>query len=167
MYNVALVMKDRTAAAEIRNLQAYMEADTVVNKLMEAAETVEDMYEVAKRYIQIKFEDFRQAFNEAMDYLKGSKVELDDDIMECVAGGFSWGGLWNTLKKVAVAVAVGAVVVGACVVTGGVAGAVLGATVGAIAGTGVAAGATTGIIGGMITGGVLSAYNIYKGAKDA
>ena len=135
MYNVALVMKDRAAAAEIRNLQAYMEADPVVNRMMDAAETVEDMYEVAKRYIQIKFEDFRQAFNEAMDYLKGSKVELDDDVMECVAGGFSWGGLWNTLKKVAVAVAVGVAVVGACVVTGGVAGAVLGATVGAIAGT--------------------------------
>ena len=167
MYNVALVMKDRATAAEIKNLQAYMEADTVANKLMEAAETVEDMYEVAKRYIQIKFEDFRQVFNEAMDYFKGSKVELDDEVMECVAGGFSWSKLWNTVKKVAIAAAVGVAVVGACVVTGGVAGAVLGATVGAIAGTGVAAGATTGLIGGMIGGGLLSTYNIYKGAKNA
>ncbi len=167
MYNVALVMKDRTAAAEIRNLQAYMEADTVVNKMMEAAETVEDMYEVAKRYIQIKFEDFRQVFNDAMDYFKGSKVELDDEVMECVAGGFSWGKFWNTFKKVAIAVAVGVVVVGASVVTAGVAGAVVGAAVGAVTTAGAAAGATTGLVGGMIGGALLSTYHMYKGAKDA
>ncbi len=163
MYNVVTVMNNN--AVEIKRLQATMEADPVVGRLMDAAETVEDMYKVAKRYVQIKMEDFRQTFNEAMDYLKGSKVQLDDEVMECVAGGFSWSKFWNVVKKVAISAVVVAAVVGACVVTGGVAGAVGGAIVGAVTATGAAAGATAGMVGGMLTGAALSGYHIYKGVK--
>ena len=167
MYNVAAVMNDSVAVAEIKKLQAAMEADTVVGKLMDAAESVEDMYEVAKRYIQIKFEDFCQVFNETMDYLKGSKVELDDGTMECVVGGFSWRGLWNGVKKVAIAAAIGVAVVTVSAVTAGAAGAVIGAAAATIASTSVTTGALTGMglcgIGGIL----LSTRKMYEGASKA
>ena len=166
MYNVAAVMNDEAAAAEIKKLQAAMEADPVVGKLMDAAETVEDMYEVAKRYVEIKLEDFRELFSEAMDYFKGSKVELDDEVMECVAGGASWGGFWKVFKKVAVAAAIGLAVGAVCVATGGAAGAALGALGAYVAGSSVAGAAAGGFVTGAVTATCLGTYNMVKGATS-
>ncbi len=165
MYNVAAVMNDSVAVAEIKRFQATMEADPVVGRLMEAAETVEDMYKVAKRYIQIKFEDFHQIFNEAMDYFKGSKVELDDEVMECVVGG-RWKG-WKIFKKiamVAVAAAIAVGVVAAAAVTGGVACGLVGAAGafvhGFVTGSAITVGAaltSTAAVGGAVGGAVAGA----------
>ncbi len=162
MYNVAAVMNDSVAVAEIKRFQATMEADPVVGRLMEAAETVEDMYKVAKRYIQIKFEDFHQIFNEAMDYFKGSKVELDDEVMECVVGG-RWKG-WKIFKKIAIAAAIAVGVVAAAALTGGVAGGLVGAAgayvSGWVAGSAITVGAaltSTAAVGGAVGGAVAGA----------
>ncbi len=162
MYNVAAVMNDSVAVAEIKRFQATMEADPVVGRLMEAAETVEDMYKVAKRYIQIKFEDFHQIFNEAMDYFKGSKVELDDEVMECVVGG-RWKG-WKIFKKIAIAAAIAVGVVAAAALTGGIAGGLVGAAgayvSGWVAGSAITVGAaltSTAAVGGAVGGAVAGA----------
>ena len=68
MMNMAMAMENADVRQQSKELLAKLEADPVVNGMMEAAETIEDMYEVAKRYVTMKLEDFRQLFEEAMDY---------------------------------------------------------------------------------------------------
>lgn len=163
MMNMAMAMENADVRQQSQELLAKLEADPVINGLMEAAETIEDMYEIAKRYVTMKLEDFRQMFEEAMDYYKGTKVELDDDTMEYVVGG-SWKSFWEGFKKVAL-VAVIAVGVGlACAATAGAAAAGI-ATVGAVvAGTAVGSAAVTGAVTGAIGG---AAAGIYGTAKAA
>lgn len=145
--NVAEIMEQAEAKASVEKLQAAMEANPVVNQLLEAAETVEDMYQVAKEYITIKFEEFKVLIDKTVDYFKGPKVQLDDDVMDCVVGGNWFADFWNKHKKtiVTVAIVAGFVAVGA--VAGGFLGvAALGGVGGAIAGA-VAGGCAAGTMG--------------------
>lgn len=161
MMNMA--MENADVRQQSKELLAKLEADPVINGLMEAAETIEDMYEIAKRYVTMKLEDFRQLFEEAMDYYKGTKVELDDDTMEYVVGG-SWKSFWNTFKKVALTAVIVAGVGLLCAVTAGAAAAgvaaVAAVATGTAVGTAAATGAVTGAIGGAVAG-------VYATAKEA
>lgn len=163
MMNMAMAMENADVRQQSKELLAKLEADPVVNGLMEAAETIEDMYEIAKRYVTMKLEDFRQLFEEAMDYYKNAKVELDDDTMEYVVGG-SWKSFWKTFKKVALTAVIVAGVGLACAATGGLAGAGIGVAgayvTGAALGSAAATGAVTGAIGGAVAG-------VYATAKEA
>ena len=105
-----------------------VEANPVSMKLLEAAQTVEDMYEIAKEYVAIKFSDFKVLFDKTVDYFKEPKTALSDEVMDSVVGGgfFDW---WNENKHgiLRVTILVGCVVAGAAIgaATGGVAGAVV------------------------------------------
>ena len=163
MMNMAMAMENADVRQQSQELLAKLEADPVINSLMEAAETIEDMYEIAKRYVTVKLEDFRQLFEEAMDYYKGAKVELDDDTMEYVVGG-SLKSFWKTFKKVALAAVIVAGVGLACAVTGGLAGAGIAAAGAAFAGTAVGTAAVTGAATGAIGGAVMGVYGTAKEA---
>ncbi len=106
--NVAAIMEDSQSRATIDQIQAAMRSDPIVDKMMEAAQTVEDAYEVVKRYVVIKFEDFKAVCNDMMEYFQGPKVALDDDIMDAVAGGGIWSNVWNVCKIPLMASVIGA-----------------------------------------------------------
>ncbi len=136
--NVAQIMSVEGTHEAVDKMVAIIEENPVTKKLMEAAETLEDMYAVTKEYMEMKFEDFKVLFNKTVDYFKESKTELPDEVMDNVVGGWSLGSFVNKWKRQIIAtcillegVATG-VLVGAAV--GGPAGAVAGAFVGLIAG---------------------------------
>ncbi len=137
--DVAKVMRTEGAGEAVARLQVLMEENPVVKKLMEAARTVEDMYEVAKTYIEVKLEDFKVLWNKTVDYFKESKTALPDEMMDSVVGGWSISGFFNKWKKeiIATTIAVG------CLAAGVVIGAALGGWVGAAAGA--VAGAAVGL----------------------
>ena len=161
MMNVAVAMENVGAREQAQEILAELQTNPATNALMEAAKTVEDMYEVAKSYVDMSLEAFQNTFEAAMDYYNDSKQELDDDTMECIVGG-SWSSAWNTFKKAALVTVIVVGVIGACVATGGLAGAALGATGACVAGTSVAAAATAGATTGVISGYALGAYNMIK-----
>ena len=111
------MLSTEDAKAGVAKVQEAMEANPAFNKVMEAVKTVEDMYEVAKAYVKMKYEDFKVLANKTMEYYKNSKVELKDETMDYVVGGWSFSGFWNKYKKVIIATAIIAAV---SVVTAGV-----------------------------------------------
>ena len=106
----------------------------------------------------MKWENMKKLFAEVTDYFKADKVELSDDTLDCVVGGWSLSGFWNKYKKaiISTAIIVGcAVALG--VVTGGV-GAVVGVCaaaegIGTVAGY-TAVSAAIGAVGGALGGAV-------------
>ena len=106
--NVAAIMEDPQSRATIDQIQAAMSSDPIVDKMMKAAQTVEDAYEVVKRYVVIKFEDFKAVCDDMMEYFQGPKVALDDSIMDAVAGGGIWSNVWNVCKIPLMASVIGA-----------------------------------------------------------
>ena len=130
--NMEAMMADAKAKNYIETVQSKMEENAEVNALMEKAASLEDLFEVAKKYVTMKFEAFKAICHDAFAYFgKEDKVALSDETMEAVVGGGWFGNLWNKCKKAVVAVAVGvtaAVVVGGIVAAGVVTcGAALGA----------------------------------------
>lgn len=145
--NVAAFMDNAQARADIERIQAMISQDAVMSKLIEAAQTIEEAYQVVTRYATIKFEDFKEVCDGMMAYFQGPKVALDDNIMECVVGGGFWGNLWNKCKTVAVSAAfgllVGGLVAGGILVTAPLCLAT--AVVAGVVGVGVAVGLGTGM----------------------
>ncbi len=105
-----------------------IEANPVSMKLLEAAETVEDMYEIAREYVAMKLEDFKVLFDKTLDYFKEPKAALSDEVMDAVVGG-GWSEWWNKKKHAVLrtAIFVGCIVAGAAIgaATGGAAGAIV------------------------------------------
>ena len=120
--NVANLLGTEEAKAGVEKFRTAMEANPVLNKVLEAAKSIEDMYQVAKCYLDIKLEDFKILMNKTADYFKSPKIKLEDDMMECVVGGWDIGGFWNKYKKVIISAAI---IAGVAAITGG-----LGAAVG-------------------------------------
>ena len=136
-------MAQETTRENMVKVYNYMETDSVVMKLIEAAKTVEDMYEAAKHFVQMKFEDFKLLLERTADYFSSPKAVLPDEMLDSVAGGWSFGSLFSSISKKAWCIA------------GCVAGAVT--ALGSLAGMTVACTliATTGPVGVAITLGVL------------
>ncbi len=136
--NVAEVMADEKAREAAEKLEAALEANPEDNALMEAAQSAEDMYQVAKKYISIKLEEFKVLFQKTVDYFKQDKVALQDEVLDSVAGGWSLSNFWNTYKKkiIAVAIVVGTTAAGIAIgaAVGGLGGALLGGAIGFAAG---------------------------------
>lgn len=155
--DMAMIVNEEGFEEKLAAQIQAMEENPVVAKLLDAAETIEDMYEISKNYITMKFEEFKQMFEEAMNYCKEPKMELSDETMENIVGGAP---RWlKRLGKIALGVVIVAGVIAAVAVSGGVAGAAVGAVGGAIAGgLSTAAGATAaggafvGAISGLATG---------------
>ena len=155
--NVAEIMSHEDNQTAVAQLQAAIESNPAVSQMMEAAQSVEEMYQAIKDYISLKLDDFKVLFNKTVDFFKGSKVQLEDDMMECVGGGWSFSSFWNKYKKTICAVAV----VAGMAIVGAAAGAVVGVTAAICAGTSLAVGGTVGAtIGGVV--GALSGGVLYK-----
>ena len=136
--NIAAIMESEAGKKAEEKLTEVMEANPVVSKLVKAAETVEDVYQIAKEYFTMKFEDFKVLFERTVNYFKESKAELSDEGLDNVVGGWSFSGFWNEYKekiiKTAFVVACTAIGAGLGAVTGGLGVALLGGVVGALGG---------------------------------
>ena len=147
--NMEALMADAEAKNYIETVQSKMEENAEVNALIEKAASLEDLFEVAKKYVTMKFEAFKAICHDAFAYFgKEDKVALPDETMDAVVGGSWLGNLWNKCKKVVTAVAVGVVlggIVAAGAVTCGTALAPLGLALFA-GGTGLVTGICSGIM---------------------
>lgn len=164
---------DMAAAIEQNEVQVQemlqrLENDPVTSRIMEAAETVEEMYEAAKKYISVKLDEFKAMFDDVLGYYD-KKTRLSDEDMDFIVGG-SWKSFWKKFKKVALAAVIVVGAVAACVVTAGAAGAAIGAAgaaagaamLGTAVGSAAATGAVAGAIGGGIGGAALSIDTILQ-----
>ena len=137
--NIAAIMDSEAGKKAEAKLTEVMEANPVVSKLVKAAETVEDVYQIAKEYFTMKFEDFKVLFERTVNYFKESRTELSDEVLNNVVGGWSFSSFWNEYKekiiKTAFVVACAAAGAAIGVMTGGLGGALLGGVVGALSGT--------------------------------
>ena len=144
------MMADAKAKNYIETVQSKMEGNAEVNALLEKASSLEDLFEVAKKYVTMKFEAFKAICHDAFAYFgKEDKVALSDETMEAVVGGGWLGNLWNKCKKAVVAVAVG--VVAAAVIGGGLAASI------------VTGGAALGVLGAVFSVGLGGVCGVYAG----
>ncbi len=114
--NVAEILEREDVKAQEKELLSAFEANPEAAKVLDAVKTAEDAYELIKNALKITLKDFKVLFEKTVDYFKSDKTALDDDTLECVAGGSSW---WDKYKKV--------IVLGSLVATGVVLGVVVGA----------------------------------------
>ncbi len=137
------LMENETVKKSTDEVLSAIEKDAEAMKLIEAASTVEDMYEATKRYLKIAFEDFKKFFACTVEYFTSQKAVLNDEMLDNVVGGWSISGFFNSISEKAKCIA--CVVVGAavCVAGGALAltsialGGPVGAAIGGLAGTAV------------------------------
>ncbi len=137
--DVAKIMSTAGADEALAKVGEIIDANPVSKKLLEAAQTVEDAYQVFKAYVEMKFEDFKIVFEKTVNYFKEPKAALPDEVMDQVVGG-GWSDFWNKYKhkiiraSIIVGCAVAGIALGA--LTAGAAGAVVVGFVGAVVGVG-------------------------------
>ena len=135
------LMENEAVTKGAADVIAAIEKDAEAMKLIDAADTVEGLYEATKRFLQITWEDFKKVFISTMDYLMPQKTALQDEVLDNVVGGWSISGFFSSLSQKAKCVArivLGAslaVACGALAVTAVVFGGPVGAVVGGVAGT--------------------------------
>ena len=134
--NVAEIMEVRENKILAGRLHELLDRDVLAEKMVEKARDVKDLYEVIKRHIVVKLEDFKYALNDTLAYLAPPKLALADADMEYVIGGGFWSSVGGWFKKHWKAVLITAAVVAAVAVGVGVAAVCLG---GAAAAAGAAA----------------------------
>lgn len=146
--DVAGILSSEGVDKKVEQVKDILESVPEVNVLMKAAETVEDVYEIVKKFSKATFEQVKEIFEQAVDYYKQSKAVLTDEILDNVVGGWSFSSWWNKNKADIIGGAIfatcviGGVIIGAC--TGGLGGAVVGAAAGLVIGA--AAGGAAGLI---------------------
>ncbi len=145
--DVAKMLSVEGADKSVDDMVAAMEENPAVKKLMDAAETLEDMYHVVKEYLAIKLEDFKVLFDKTVDYFKETKAALSDDVLDNVVGG----GFWNFVAKWKKQLLASTILVGAVVE-----GALIGAAIGG--GPGAVCGAFVGLMVGVLGGGAAMKY---------
>jgi hypothetical protein len=147
--DVAKVLGSEKGAESLEKVKAALEADPEVSVLMKAADTVEDVYEIVKRFSTATFEQVKVLFKKTVDYFKESKAVLSDEMLDNVSGGMNWSSFWNSAKN---AIISGCIVLG-CAAVGLVAGACVAGAFGAFVGAGVGTmvGAVAGLVYGEIT----------------
>ncbi len=140
--NVADILGHEEAEAGLEKVKAALEADPEISALMKVADTIEDVYEIVKRFSKATFEQVKVLFKKTVDYLKETKAILSDEVLDNVSGGWFLSDWWHKAKStvvgtvIMVSCIVAGTVAGACV--GGLGGAVCGACVGALAGAAIA-----------------------------
>ena len=107
-------------------VRGKMEEDAETSVLMKAVSSIESAYEVAKKYVTVKFETFKKVCASMMEYFEEDKVALGDEVLDAVSGGWSLSKFWNN------------VVVGTIVAVCTVAGAAVGTALTAGTGAGIA-----------------------------
>ncbi len=132
MFNARELMANPGAGEAMELVRETLESNEETNALFKAAHSIEDVYELAKNFVVMEFEKFKEVCESMMDYFKEDKAALNDEVLDNVAGGsFGLGG-WG-LSKFWNNVVVGTII-GVCTV----AGAALGTVVTAPAGAGLA-----------------------------
>ncbi len=144
MVDIKVFMANEAVAENVGKLEAVIAEDKETCAILDAAQSVQDVFGAVKKYVTMKFEAFTALFDDVMNYFKEDKAVLSDETLDCVVGGWSWSGLWETVKKKAAAIVIGAAI---------------GAAVGVVAGAATAAGvgALIGGFAGAIAGGIVGA----------
>ncbi len=151
------LMENEAVKKGTADVLAIIEKDPEAMKLIDAADTVEGLYEATKRYLKIAWEDFKKVFASTMDYLTSQKTALHDEVLDNVVGGWSFSGWFNSLSKKVQCVA--------CIVVG----ATLAVASGALAVTAVALGGPVGaVVGGLagVAGFTYGANMVAKGISE-
>ncbi len=137
--NVADILGAEGAVESVEQVKAAIESDAEVSALVKAAQSVEDVFEIVKKYAKATFEQVKVLFEKTVDYFKETKAALSDEVLDNVVGGWSLSTWWNENKANIIGttifltcVAAGAVI-GGCL--GGFGGACAGAAVGVFVGT--------------------------------
>ncbi len=153
--DMAAIMENPDSRRELAEFQERMESLPEVRAMMKAASSIEDAYEVAKKFVKVKFELFKEMCMDAWTYFAEDKTMLADEVLDDVVGGSNWfTRCWEKCKGTIITAAVVAV----CVVGGAVTGAVIGCGVGGL--PGIFAGAAIGTIAGASVGaGILAAVH--------
>lgn len=144
-------------ADKFNSFNKLLSEDTSTLEALDNASSLEEFFNVCKKYINCTFEEFHKLYNRLSDQMSNiyeetfGPRELNDDELDIVVGG-SWKSFWKKVGKIALGVVVAIGAVAACVVTGGLAGAAIGAIGAAVAGTAVASAATAGAVSGAIGG---------------
>ncbi len=147
--DVEALMADTEARGQVEEIQKILENDSVISKLMDAAEGIKDAYEIVKKFVTVKYETFKALCMDVLDYYNADKVALSDEAMDAVVGGGFFGDLWNKCKKSVVSIGVGILwgaaaacvtvaAIGLVVSTAGVGTLAAAAAVGTVVGTGAA-----------------------------
>ncbi len=96
------VMENAEIKAGMNDLTSAMEQNPVMMKLVEAAETVEDLYQITKKFVKIAFDDFKKVFSQVANYFSEDKMVLSDEMLDDVVGGWSLSGWFKkTANKIA------------------------------------------------------------------
>lgn len=103
--NVAQIMSHEDNRNAVGQVKAVFESNPAVSQMLDAAQSVEDMYHAIKEYINLKLEDFKVIYDKSVEFLKSPKAKLEDNIMECIVGGLTGADVWNGFKKTVCAVA--------------------------------------------------------------
>lgn len=144
-------------ADKFNSFNKLLSEDTSKEEALDNASSLEEFFNVCKKYINCTFEEFHKLYNRLSDQMSNiyeetfGPRELNDDELDIVVGG-SWKSFWKKVGKIALGVVAAIGAVAACVVTGGLAGAAIGAIGAAVAGTAVASAATAGAVSGAIGG---------------
>ena len=154
-------------ADKFNSFNKLLSEDTSTLEALDNASSLEEFFNVCKKYINCTFEEFHKLYNRLSDQMSNiyeetfGPRELNDDELDIVVGG-SWKSFWKKVGKIALGVVAAIGAVAACVVTGGLAGAAIGAIGAAVAGTAVASAATAGAVSGAIGGIALGASAAIK-----
>lgn len=144
-------------ADKFNSFNKLLSEDTSTLEALDNASSLEEFFNVCKKYINCTFEEFHKLYNRLSDQMSNiyeetfGPRELNDDELDIVVGG-SWKSFWKKVGKITLGVVAAIGAVAACVVTGGLAGAAIGAIGAAVAGTAVASAATAGAVSGAIGG---------------
>lgn len=144
-------------ADKFNSFNKLLSEDTSTLEALDNASSLEEFFNVCKKYINCTFEEFHKLYNRLSEQMSNiyeetfGPRELNDDELDIVVGG-SWKSFWKKVGKIALGVAVCVGAVAACAVTAGAAGAAIGAIGAAVAGTAVASAATAGAVSGAIGG---------------
>lgn len=136
-----------------------LQNDTVTLSALDNAKTLEEFFQVGKKYIDCSFEDFLTAFDNISEKMSTAYAtitapyELDDDDLDLVVGG-DWAGFWQKVGKITLAVIATVGALALCAATGGLAGAAVGAGLAATASISmtVSSAAISGAVVGSIAG---------------
>lgn len=111
------LMNNEKMQAGMADFVESVQKDSVLMPLIEAAQTVEDMFNITKKYLQVTFAEFKNLFKQAVDYFSADKVALADEMLDDVVGGWSLSGWFksNVEKIKCVGAIVGAFALGAAV----------------------------------------------------
>ena len=93
------VMENEKIKAGMDDFVAAMEQDAAMMRVVEAAKSVEDMYEITKRFVKMAFEDFKKLFQQVAHYFSDDKTVLADEMLDSVVGGWSFSGLFDNIGQ--------------------------------------------------------------------